>query len=529
MRELLTRLNIEDFNASQYIDKVSKNASTLPNIGIAVSGGGWRALMNGAGAIQAFDDRTTNATEKGHMGGLLQASTYLAGLSGGAWLVGSLFMNNFTTVTALRDDNVGSVWEFGNSVFEGPESSGIQALGTLKYYANLLSDVDGKRDAGFDLSLTDIWGRALSYQLINTTDGGASYTWSSIALSENFQNADTPFPIVIADERTPGQLLIPGNATIYEFNPFEMGTWDKTAYGFVPMEFLGTNFTAGKVPDGDMCVRGFDNAGYVMGTSSSLFNQFLLQVNSSALSDGLKDIVNNILEGIGADNNDIADYTPNPFYQYHPESNPAATSKRLTLVDGGEDLENIPLHPLIQPTRHLDVIFAIDSSADTNYFWPNGTSLVASYERSHTAMTNGTAFPSIPDVNTFVNLGLNFRPTFFGCNTTNMSSGGIDVPLIVYLPNSPYVAGSNFSTFRLETNNTIRDKTILNGYNTVTMGNGTVDDTWSTCVACAILSRSWERTKTEIPDACTTCFDKFCWDGTLNSTQPAEYNPKPHF
>ena len=88
MREFLNRLNITNFDASSYIQSHSKNASALPNIGIAASGGGWRALLNGAGAIEAFDSRTPHATEAGHLGGLLQSSTYIAGLSGGCWLVG---------------------------------------------------------------------------------------------------------------------------------------------------------------------------------------------------------------------------------------------------------------------------------------------------------------------------------------------------------------------------------------------------------------------------------------------------------
>ena len=92
-------------------------------------------------------------------------------------------------------------------------------------------------------------------------------------------------PIVIADERAPGESLIPGNTTVYEFNPWEMGSFDPTTYGFVPLEYLGSNFSRGTLPAGEQCVRGFDNAGYVMGTSSSLFNQFLLQVNQTSIPD----------------------------------------------------------------------------------------------------------------------------------------------------------------------------------------------------------------------------------------------------
>ena len=56
--------------------------------------------------------------------------------------------------------------------------------------------------------------------------------------------------------------VIPGNTTIYEFNPFEFGSWDPTTYGFVPLEYLRSNFSGGVLTGDEECVRGFDNAGY---------------------------------------------------------------------------------------------------------------------------------------------------------------------------------------------------------------------------------------------------------------------------
>ena len=98
-------------------------------------------------------------------------------------------------------------------------------------------------------------------------------------------------------------------------------------------------------------------------------------------------------------------------------------------------------------------------------------------------------------------------------------------PLIVYIPNSPYVAFSNVSTFDLTYSDSQRDAIILNGYDVATMANGTTAQDWPTCVGCAILSRSLDRTGTTIPDACVQCFNTYCWDGTLNSTRPNTYDP----
>lgn len=105
MRDFLGRLNITGLDTNKYIDDHANNASALPNIAIAASGGGYRAMLNGAGVVQAFDSRTENSTGPGQLGGLLQSTTYLAGLSGGSWLVGSLYTNNFSSVSDILSYN----------------------------------------------------------------------------------------------------------------------------------------------------------------------------------------------------------------------------------------------------------------------------------------------------------------------------------------------------------------------------------------------------------------------------------------
>lgn len=368
--------------------------------------------------------------------------------------------------------------------------------------------------------------RMLSFQFINATDGGPNYTWSSIALDNNFVSGSIPMPLVVADLRSPGEKIVGANSTVMEFSPFEFGSWDPTIFGFAPLEYLGSQFNSGSLPADKSCVRGYDNAGFVFGTSSTLFNAFIQYVNSTGLPSILENLITDGLNKLGQANEDIAIYV-NPFYNYTKNTGLVAQTETLNVVDGGEDDQNIPLHPLIQPTRHVDVIFAVDSSADTTESWPNGTSLVYTYERSlnSTGVGNGTSFPAVPDVNTFINKGLNTHPTFFGCNSSNTSS---PTPLIVYLPNYPYVTYSNISTLTLSINNTERDAIIQNAYDMVTMANGTRDADWPACVGCAMLSRSFERTNTTVPEICNTCFDRYCWDGTTNSTTPATYNPSSY-
>ncbi|EXA30115.1 phospholipase A2 [Fusarium oxysporum f. sp. pisi HDV247] len=518
LKNILKRLNIGNIDTNSYLDGIVSDGDALPRIGIAISGGGYRAMMNGAGAIAAFDNRTTNSSGKGHLGGILQAATYLSGLSGGSWVVGSLYTQNFTSVQSIISAKSGflsTLWQFDDSILEGPAD-----LSRSRYYRELYQDVNDKVDAGFNKSITDYWGRALSYQLVNASDGGPAYTFSSIANDTNFADAQTPMPIIVAIERTTGQVQIATNSTIVEFNPWEMGSYDPGLSAFAPLKYVGSSFDNGTLKRGSHCIAGVDNVGFVMGTSASLFNQAFLQIDKAKnVPDFLLKAINNTLADIGEENRDIANW-PNPFYRYNPKNNSNANTKILTLVDGGEDLQNIPLHPLLLSERKVDVIFAVDGSADTQTRWPNGTALVATYQRSKEGTSpQNNNFPKVPDQNTFVNLGLNKQPIFFGCGN---SSG----PLIVYLPNAPYTTQSNFTTFDLEYSDTERNEIIQNGYNIATMGNGTVDENWPACIGCAILERSFIRTKTALPSKCEDCFKRFCWNGTTNDTVPGTYEPE---
>lgn len=157
MKDFFGHVKVGDYDVNGYLEKHSSNTTNLPNIGIAVSGGGYRALTNGAGALKAFDSRTENSTTSGHLGGLLQSATYVSGLSGGSWLLGSIYINNFTTVGNLQTHKDGSVWQFGNSILEGPDSGGVQIFDSASYFKDLAEAVDGKKKAGFDTSITDIW------------------------------------------------------------------------------------------------------------------------------------------------------------------------------------------------------------------------------------------------------------------------------------------------------------------------------------------------------------------------------------
>ena len=532
--EFLKYANMTDIDPEDY-GKLNRSI----HIGLAFSGGGYRAMLNGAGQLSALDERTKGpdgGKAKG-LNGLLQASTYIAGLSGGSWLVGSVAFNNFTSIQDIVDHKT-DIWNLKHSIVN---YSGINVVKTYRYYKGISDDIDDKENAGFELSLTDTWGRALSHQFLSTTDdAGASMTFSSMQDWDVFKNYEMPFPIFVSDARAPHTKIISINSTLIEFNPFEMGSFDKSVYQFSKMKYLGTELKDGKT--NGTCVSGFDNAGFVMGSSSSLFNQAVLRINTTSLSSTIKSLISEILKEVDQDEDDVAIYQPNPFYETDVGTSPhIAENDTLTIVDGGEDGQNIPLYPLTQPVRSVDVIFAYDNSADVKN-WPNGASLTKTFARQFTETGNGTIFPYVPDVNTFINLNLTARPTFFGCDAKNLSSllqhrnistysnqsssySIYDSPLIVYTANRPFSYWSNTSTFDLKYDDDERNSMIRNGFEVASRNNLTLDSEWPACVGCAIIRRLQERNGEEQTEQCKRCFERYCWDGTLDTKETEDrYN-----
>ncbi|KIV76987.1 hypothetical protein PV11_08830 [Exophiala sideris] len=534
LKDFFGHVEIAGFDAVSYLETHSNNSANLPNVAIALSGGGLVALLNGGGVIKAFDNRTEGSTVKGQLGGLLQSATYFAGLSGGSWALGSIYINNFTTVSNLQEN----LWDFTSQLVLGPSD-----ISYTDFWGNITAQVKSKRDAGFITGDPDFWGRIQGYNFFNASHGGVDYTWSSIAKTQAFQDADIPLPLIVMSGSTRNDSENSNHPTepIYEATPWEWGTYDDDIYGFAPLEYLGTRFVDGVVPDNGSCVRGFDNAGFMTGSSSDIWNAngddiveslkgylTVLQAESPNSTEiSLLDfIIEDFLSATSSTNSSIngpASY-PNPFYQYNTATSPFGQDVNLIVEDGGESHENVPLYPLIQRKRNVDVIFAVDSlGSDTfDYDWPSGQSMVATYNRTLMNLANDTSFPPVPDINTFLNLGLNARPTFFGCNASSLLT---PAPLVVYLPNHPITYNSNYTLTQFNFTDAQRDAVIANGYNIATQANGTLDADWSTCVGCAVLSRSLDRTETTVPEACTKCFQRYCWNGTVAGETPSAYTP----
>lgn len=501
----LNRADFQDFNTQDFIDSLNRSI----NIGLTFSGGGYRAMLNGAGQIAALDDRTEGANDHG-LGGLLQASTYLVGLSGGNWLSGTLALNNWTSIQSILGDD--TIWNLENSIVNpGGDNMNL----TAARWQEIGIALNQKAAAGFDTSITDIWGRALSYQFFGTQNNGSvGLSFSDIREYVSFQNGEMPFPISVSLGRVPGSDLISLNSTVFEFNPFELGSWDPSLYAFTDLLYVGSEVSNGE-PVTDICIQGYDNGGLVLGTSSNVFN--VIPLNGSGIPE---EFVAALLGGLEQDD-DYALFSPNPFYDTDFASTRSIVqSETLYLFDGGFDGQNVPFAPLLQPERDVDVIFAFDNSDNTEDAFPDGSTLGATYDRQFYRQGNGTSFPYVPSSDSILAHGLNEKPLFLGCDASNLTGLASIPPLVVYIPNIAYTAWSNTSTLQLSYSNEERDALIQNGFEAATRYNLTIDSNWPTCVACAIIRREQERNGWEQPTECEECFQEYCWDGVqYNGTE----------
>ncbi|KAF9782507.1 phospholipase B [Thelephora terrestris] len=519
---------------------VSVLSSNFSRVGIAFSGGGYRAAQYSAGVTSALDARDQSAKSVG-TGGLLQVASYISGLSGGSWFTGSLYFNDFVTIPDLvyGDGNDRNGWLLDLELFLPGGFDVFDDKNTF-FFQSVLASVVAKASTGIDTSITDVWSRMLSYHFFNQTtranfftddtSHGAGQLWSNLPRSSMFQGFNVPVPLIVFDSRPSGTKTngyTPLDVPVYEVSPFEMGSWDPNVSAMVNLTYVGTHLSNGKPDNDTACVTGFDEAGFIIGTSSSLFSIILDkgQTTLSGLKEqdsaGLDHLVSMFLNSIETRADDVANW-PSPFNGVKSNTYIDTNTSWLELIDGGLNLENIPLGPLLVNSRNVDFILAVDGSADTSDSWPNGTSPINTNLRLNTILSSShQKLPPIPATpNDFVSMGLNLRPTLFGCDPTSTSNP--EYPLVLYLPNAPPLTGAkpvtNTDTFKLSYSSR-HTHLFLDQVHTNTIGGfkpntNSPDPDWPKCLQCAAVDRGRMKLSPVVPrsEFCTTCFKKYCYD-----------------
>lgn len=531
----LDDLKIPDYNQTSFSDYFDILNQTTINVGLAFSGGGFRALFTGAGEIMALDSRTTNDSS---LKGLLDSSAYISGLSGGSILLSTLLFNNWTSVEELINSNT-TIWNTTNP----PVSS------DLTFWTGLLEEVMPKKEAGYEITLVDLYGRILSRYMFEKDDDnyGLNTLWSDIKYTDAFVDYDLPFPMILATGGVDSNIS-DFSRNVFEITPFEFGSFSPFVGGFIPIEILGTSLDAGLAINGTNCTYEFDNTGFMVATSSNILADFQDDLQGFLSGNPLyaelvtKELGKNIsvayaellLGMVNKDfNNTLFSLVDNPFYNSTLAYNETDITDVdvLKMVDGGFFEESIPLDPFLTPARQLDIVFAFDNSAQTHDNWPNGETLYSTEERWFESFPEDKFYELPASIEDFVDLGLNKRPVFFGCNGSNLitdetgSNSSIEFnymkPLLVYIPNTNYTAMSNITNYQFSYEE--RNAVIGNGFEIAQYNNE--EDDFAQCVGCAIIRRSEERANIEISPFCKQCFSKYCFDSGYENVTISEVVP----
>ncbi|RDH34733.1 lysophospholipase [Aspergillus welwitschiae] len=536
----LKRLNLDDFDTDEYISRLN-NTSQTPIMGMAISGGGFGSAYTGTGLIRALDDRLPAANEQ-RTGGLLQSMTYLSGLSGGSWPAVSFPSYNFPTADEIVDYWKPEIDRF----FTVTNTSAEAATGKA-----IFEQIATKYLAGFEVALSDYLGRGFAYEFIPGQSGGLHTTFSGIRNLSNFINHQMPMPIIHLASVEPEDaeyydLLVPSsNGTIFDLTPFEFGAWDGDVHAFTPTEWLGNQLSNGIPVNQSKCWKGFDRSSLVIGTSADAFNFWYLEsvsngtlgqfakrsaTHESSLTKRLSQPANlNALVDAFQETFDLnltkISYSkfPNPFTNLSLSTGNTHKSSTLNLVDGSETGQTIPLWGQIQPARNVDFIIAWDDSQDADpYSWNNGTNLYNTYLAAN---ATGLPFPIIPSSRTMMNLNYTLHPQFFGCDANLTTTGDDRAPIVLYMANAPYSAYTNFSFWQTETSREQMGEIFVNSFDIVTQANGSWDGEWAECMGCAAVERSLARVGMERTRQCQRCFERYCWDGTLDERDPGVLDP----
>lgn len=481
----------------------------LPTLGLSISGGGYRAFLIGAGVIQALDANDSAVSTSG----LYQAITYQSALSGGSWLLSSLADNNFPAVSSI----LASQW---STAF----SNGLLApngLWTLLSYAQILTDINAKENAGFNSTLTDLWARLLGYQMLSGPNGGVASTLSGISAKSKFVSHSVPYPIITSlnTDLTQGSCVPGANASVWELTPFESGSWAEDIAAFIPSKYLGSSVSNG-APSNSACVNGFDNLGFVLGTSSNVFNDIAASVSSLAAtldtickesvglpdSSGLGEAISaletvfpSLTTGLASAVDAFYALYPNPFYKLSTAPEVEA-QETLHMVDGGESGQTSPIFPHLLPSRNVSLVIVNDNNGDTGTSlpsYPNGTAIYKSYLAAKAAGL--TRMPTVPSPASYLTNYTSGNPIFFGCKNPS-------VVTLVWLPNAPVSYASGIATFSLQYTSTLSAEMVKNGQDVMSRSNSAA---WAQCLGCAILDAG----VLKVPSSCDACFTRYCYVG----------------
>ena len=331
-REFLAKRQPKVKKALEKMLNRSLDGKFVPNIAIVASGGGYRAMLGTIGSLLAIENI-----------GLLDASTYITGLSGGTWAIapwistGMSIKNyrEYVQKTIQTDIRVASVSEAKNII-------------------DMLSV-----KLAFDEPITtvDIFGGLLANRLLNHYGTDAQRVYLS-QQADRLKNADVPYPIYTAID---ARQAVAQEPHWFEYTPHEIGsphfgvyvpTW---AYGRLFNNGQSTNFA----PE--------QSLGFLMGTWGSAygvhFGRAWDEIVDKIPGTTIKGYVERKLIDPNSGKRVDSAWAEIYNFMFGMSGQELKERKTLKFVDAGIDF-NLPYAPISgeRPERKADIMVFLDFS-----------------------------------------------------------------------------------------------------------------------------------------------------------------------
>lgn len=345
----------------------SLSAASSPTVAICLSGGGYRAMLGSLASMKALDEL-----------GVLQASTYMAGLSGSTWAMSQVYSRPSSTASPLDLPSIlRRVRDHVSLPLLSLPSSAAARDELLAIVRR--SIVDKLYHSQQSLTVTDLLGWSLSQRVLasllpDEVDKDSSATTpsspaavrsflSNLTLSsqrEALTNAALPFPLYSAVS-SPSQVQ-------FEFSPYSVGSYELSA--FIPTWSFNRPFTASRStssfprePHLSTLLSAFSSA-HCTDLSNQLREMAYQMRASERVKESVKELVARMTREWKLDA--VHPFEAIRFHSFlhqltsHPPLPSSLTqSDTLALMDAGLAF-NYPLVPLLQPCRAVDVVLLID-------------------------------------------------------------------------------------------------------------------------------------------------------------------------
>ncbi len=360
----------------------------IPKIAVCASGGRLRAMIGTLGFLQAMQE-----------GGLLDHTSYVCGLSGSTWAISGWLQSGSSVaayIAALKPRLAQGLL--------GNVSTDIIMKELAKKIGNYQS-----------ISLDDIWGSLIAQKVLSY---GPHDDLTQIMVTNYVTlptNASLPLPIyscVTPLEERDNQLY-----RWIEWTPFDVRCqFLKTA---IPLNTLGSQFAGGNVSYASSALS-LSNAQGIWGSAISADVQDALVAEAESVTGSEQTLLDFVENTLSTDVilNDLTSIRALPAqlpnWNYQLQNAVAQHIDTLTFVDAGM-LCNIPLPPVLDPLRHVDIIIVVDLTATPD------RSLELMLMQTY-AKNNGLPFPAIN--------------TQLLSNVCSVHPGNPDagIPTIIYFP-----------------------------------------------------------------------------------------------